>query len=135
MERRWTPLAVWAAMLGVFTAIQFVFSTNPYYWASLGGSAVATALLAGYYLWRPPLRAAEYVPDSSYATVAVAAGAAIAVIGVPLGLWLSPPRPRPPAARAGGGGGRAGGRGGRGGGGGRPRPCWGGPAPPPRGRP
>jgi hypothetical protein len=91
MERRWTPLAVWAAMLGVFTAIQFVFSANPYYWATLGGSAVATALLAGYYLWRPPLRAAEYVPDSSYATVAVAAGAAIAVIGVPFGLWLSLP--------------------------------------------
>src|SRR3954447_455098 len=100
MERRWTPLAVWAAMLGVFTAIQFIFSTNPYYWATLGGSAAATALLARYYLWPPPLRAAfslrrrplrpaEYVPDSSYATVAVAAGAAIAVIGVPFGLWLS----------------------------------------------
>ena len=88
MQRRWTPLLVWATMLAAFTAIQFIFSTNPYYWALLGGAALATALLAGYYLWRPPLRAAQYVPDSSYATVAVAAGGAIAVVGVPFGAWL-----------------------------------------------
>jgi hypothetical protein len=88
MHRRWTPLLVWAAMLAVLTAIVFVFSVNPYYWALHGAAAVATALLAGYYLWRPPLRPAEYVPDASYATVAVAAGAAIAVIGVPFGPWL-----------------------------------------------
>src|SRR4051794_41652958 len=132
MERRWTPLAVWAAMLGVFTAIQFVFSTNPYYWASLGGSAVATALLAGYYLWRPPLRAAEYVPDSSYATVAVAAGAAIAVIGVPLGLLLSLPRPRPLALGLGGGVPQLRAERGRGGGWRWPRSRLGWPPPPPR---
>jgi hypothetical protein len=88
MQSRWTPLLVWAALLGTLTSLQFVFSANPYYWATLGGAALATALLAGYYLWRPPLRAAEYVPDSSYATVAVAGGAAIAVIGVPFGAWL-----------------------------------------------
>jgi len=82
------PLLVWAAMLAVFTTIQFVFSTNPYYWGLLGGAALATALLAGYYLWRPPLREAEYVPESSYATVAVAAGLAVTVVGVPFGAWL-----------------------------------------------
>ena len=88
MHRRWMPLLVWAAMLAALTAIQFVFSTNPYYWATLGGTAVATAAFAVYYLWRPPLREAEYVPDSSYATVAVALGAAVAVAGVPFGPWL-----------------------------------------------
>jgi peptidoglycan/LPS O-acetylase OafA/YrhL len=88
MQRRWTPLLVWAGLLAGLTCLQFVFTTNPYYWATLGGAALATALLAGYYLWRPPLRAEEYVPDSSYATVAVAVGAAIAVVGVPFGPWL-----------------------------------------------
>jgi hypothetical protein len=88
MHRRWTPLLVWAAMLAALTAIQFIFSTNPYYWATLGGAALATVLFAAYYLWRPPLREAEYVPDSSYATVAVAIGAAVAVAGVPFGPWL-----------------------------------------------
>ncbi len=88
MSRRWTPLLVWAGLLGGLTALQFVFSTNPYYWATLGGSAVATAAIAGYYLLRPPLRALEYVPELSYATVAVAAGGSIAVIGVPFGPWL-----------------------------------------------
>lgn len=84
----WTALLVWAGMLAGLTVLQFVFSTNPYYWATLGGAALATALFSGYYLWRPPLREAEYVPDSSYATVAVAAGFAIAVVGVPFGPWL-----------------------------------------------
>jgi hypothetical protein len=88
MHRRWTPLLVWAAMLAVLTSIQFIFSTNPYYWATLGGSALAVALIAGYYVWRSPLGEAEYVPDSSYATVAVAAGTAIAVVGIPFGPWL-----------------------------------------------
>ena len=88
MNRRWTPLLLWAAMLGAFAALVFVFSTNPYYWGFLGGAATVTALLAGYYLWRPPLQPVEYVPEVSYATVAVAAGASIAVIGVPFGPWL-----------------------------------------------
>jgi hypothetical protein len=81
-------LLVWAAMLAVFVAIQFVFSTNAYYWGLLGGAAVATAAIAGFYLLRPPLRPVEYVAEVSYATVAVAAGAAIAVIGIPFGAWL-----------------------------------------------
>ena len=86
--RAWVALLVWAAMLAALTAIQFVFSANPYYWATLGGSALATALFAGYYLWRPPLRGAEYVPELSYGTVAAAAGFAVAVVGVPFGPWL-----------------------------------------------
>jgi hypothetical protein len=81
-------MLVWAGMLAVFVAIQFVFSTNGYYWGLLGGAAAATAAIAGYYLLRPPLRPVEYVPEVSYATVAVAAGAAIAVIGIPFGAWL-----------------------------------------------
>jgi len=88
MQRRWTPLLVWAGMLAALTCIQFIFSTNPYYWATLGGAAVAAGLFAAYYLWRPPLQVEEYVPESSYATVAVAAGAAVAVAGVPFGPWL-----------------------------------------------
>jgi hypothetical protein len=81
-------LLVWAGMLGVFVAIQFVFSTNAYYWGLLGGAAAATAAIAGYYLLRPPMRPVEYAPEVSYATVAVAAGGAIAVIGIPFGAWL-----------------------------------------------
>jgi hypothetical protein len=88
MHRRWTPLAVWAAMLGAAIALMFVFSTNPYYWATLGGAAVATAGLAGYYFWRPAAGRVEHVPELSYPTVAVAAGTAIAVVGVPFGPWL-----------------------------------------------
>jgi hypothetical protein len=86
--RGWLALLVWAGLLGVFVSIQFVFSTNPYYWGLLGGAAAATALIACYYLLRPPLEPVEYVPDTSYATVAVAAGGAIAVIGIPFGAWL-----------------------------------------------
>jgi hypothetical protein len=91
MHRRWTPLAVWALMLGGTTALVFVFTVNAYYWALLGGAAAATALLAAYYLWRPPLAPVEYVPELSYGTLAVAAGLATTVIGIPFGLWLSLP--------------------------------------------
>jgi hypothetical protein len=86
--RGWAALLVWAGMLGVFVAIQFVFSSNAYYWGLVGGAAAATAAIAGYYLLRPSLRPVEYVPEVSYATVTVAAGGAIAVIGVPFGAWL-----------------------------------------------
>jgi hypothetical protein len=88
MSGRWVPLLVWAGLLAALTCLQFVFAVNPYYWATLGGSAAATALIAGYYVLRPPVRPVEYVPDTSYATVAVGAGAAIAVIGIPFGPWL-----------------------------------------------
>jgi hypothetical protein len=81
-------LLVWAGMLAVFVAIQFVFSSNAYYWGLLGGAAAATAAIAGYYLLRPPMRPVEYAPEVSYATVAVAAGGAVAVIGIPFGAWL-----------------------------------------------
>jgi hypothetical protein len=91
MRSRWMPLAVWALMLGGTTALVFVFTVNAYYWGLLGGAAAATALLAAYYLWRPPLAPVEYVPELSYATLAVAAGLATAVIGIPFGLWLSLP--------------------------------------------
>jgi hypothetical protein len=88
MRRRWTPLAVWALMLTGTTALVFVFTVNAYYWGFLAGAAVVTALFAAYYVWRPPLAPVEYVPELSYASVAVAAGLAIAVIGVPFGPWL-----------------------------------------------
>jgi hypothetical protein len=88
INRGWAALLVWAAMLAGLTAIQFIFSTSPYYWATLGGAALATALFAGYFLWRPPLRGDEYVPESSYGTVAAATGFAVAVAGVPFGPWL-----------------------------------------------
>ena len=65
MHRRWTPLFVWAAMLAVLTAIVFIFSTNPYYWALHGGAAVATAALAGYYIWRPLGSAAAVAGSAS----------------------------------------------------------------------
>lgn len=88
MRRRWTPLAVWALMLAGLTTLQFVFAANAYYWATLGASALATGLFAAYYLWRQPLAPVEYVPELSYGTVAIATGAAVAVIGVPFGPWL-----------------------------------------------
>jgi hypothetical protein len=88
MHRRWTALAVWALLLAGLTLLQFVFTISEYYWATLGGSAAAVAAFAAYYLWRPPLAPVEYVPESSYATLAVGAGAAVAVIGVPFGPWL-----------------------------------------------
>jgi hypothetical protein len=88
MRRRWSPLAVWALMLAGTSALVFVFTVNAYYWGFLAGAAALTALFAAYYVWRPPLEPVEYVPELSYATVTVAAGLAIAVIGVPFGPWL-----------------------------------------------
>jgi hypothetical protein len=81
----WSVIALWAALLALWTAVQLLFSPDAIMLALLGGAAVGVALLALIARReRPPRREAA---DISPATVLTALGAATLVSGAELGTW------------------------------------------------
>ena len=89
MKRDFTTLFVWGAFLAGLTAAQFVFFSEAYSYWLLGGAALVVFLVGVYVLWfrwrEPPVRR---VPDSSYSTLLLGVGGAIAVVGTAFGPWL-----------------------------------------------
>jgi hypothetical protein len=82
-------VALWAAMLAVLTAVQFLFGDLD--WLTpvlLGAAAAGTLLLAGWLAVGRERDAPVVVPELSFSTTAVAAGVAGMVVGSELGLWL-----------------------------------------------
>jgi asparagine N-glycosylation enzyme membrane subunit Stt3 len=82
--RPWVVFAFWAVLLGVWTALQLLFSPPLLTLALLGGAAVGVALLALIARRERPARPA---PDLSPATVVLALGAGVLVSGAELGTW------------------------------------------------
>ena len=81
----------WGLLLGVLLALQFLFPTDMPSWELTAGAAGATLLLAlGLYRYRRRPAAPDEVPaaETSYSTVAAAAGAAVAIMGSAFGAWL-----------------------------------------------
>lgn len=90
MRAEWIVTLVWGLLLGGLLALQFLFPTHVESWELAGGAAGLTLLLAvALYPYR---RRAEplvrRIPDTSYSTVAAAAGASIAIMGFAFGAWL-----------------------------------------------
>ena len=89
MIRPGLVLAGWAAMLALLALVLALFSPPQYAWAFLAGAALALAPLGAIMLMpgrgRQGRRA---LPDTSLPTVAVAAGIALAVVGLAAGIWL-----------------------------------------------
>jgi hypothetical protein len=85
---RW--VALWAAMLIVFTAGMFAFGRlSAFSPLLLGGTAAGTlalALLAARL--DAPRRTALAVPDVSFGTVVLAAGVSLLVGGTEVGTWM-----------------------------------------------
>jgi hypothetical protein len=89
LNREFVAVLVWALFLAGLTAAQLVFMREAYSYGLLGGAALATLILALFLLARRrPGDGERFVPDLSYATVALGVGAAAAVIGTPFGTWL-----------------------------------------------
>jgi energy-converting hydrogenase Eha subunit A len=82
--RPWQIIAFWAALLGLWTAVQVFFSPSLVTLALLGGAALAVALLAVLVTRERPVRDP---PDLSPATPLLALGAATLVSGAELGTW------------------------------------------------
>jgi hypothetical protein len=94
LKRDFAAVLLWALFLAGLTVAQLVFMDETYSYGLLGGAALATLLLGVFLFARRRRGLGEgqrFVPDLSYATVAVGLGAAGAVVGAPLGLWLSLP--------------------------------------------
>ena len=90
LKRDFAAVLVWALFLAGLTAAQFAFMAESYSYGLLGGAALATLVL-GLFLFARRWRRDEgerFVPDLSYATLAVGLGGAAAVIGTPFGAWL-----------------------------------------------
>ena len=82
-------VALWAGMLAVFTAVQFLFSGLD--WLTpvlLGWAAAGTLGLAAVVALGGEPAGPRAVPDHSAATVAVAGGVAAMVLGAEAGPWL-----------------------------------------------
>jgi MYXO-CTERM domain-containing protein len=91
VRAEWAVTLAWGLLLAALLALQFLFPTQLTTWELTGGAAGATLLLAlvlyGLRRRRAEPRALE-VTDTSYATVAAALGAAIAIMGSAFGKWL-----------------------------------------------
>jgi hypothetical protein len=90
MRAEWIVTLGWALLNGALLALQFLFPTHVESWETTGGVVGALLLFAaGLYAFRrrgePAVRR---VPDTSYATVAAALGALIALVGFAFGPWL-----------------------------------------------
>jgi hypothetical protein len=90
LRRDFAAVLVWAFFLTGLTLAQLAFMHETYSYGLLGGAALGTFLLGLFLLVRRRAAAEgeRYLPDLSYSTVALGLGAAGAVVGVPLGLWL-----------------------------------------------
>ena len=91
LRRDFAAVLVWSLFLAGLTAAQLVFMRETYSFGLLGGAALATVLL-GVFLFARRERAVgdgqRFVPDLSYATVALGLGVAAVAVGVPFGTWL-----------------------------------------------
>ncbi len=92
MRRAAVVLLVWGLWLAVLTGAQAVFAPKL---IQVGIPAVASAacLLAGLVLWvldvhGAPGEGPRLLTDSSFATVALVVGLALALLGAGFGLWL-----------------------------------------------
>jgi uncharacterized membrane protein YhaH (DUF805 family) len=81
----WAVVALWAALLAVWTLVGLVFSPEPIVVILLGGTAVAVAALA--LVARAAHARGREAPDLSPATVLVALGVAALLSGTELGPW------------------------------------------------
>lgn len=92
MRREFQPALVWGLFLAGLTGAQFVFFAEGYSYWLLGGAAAVTVAIASY-LARVRSREADAraVPDTSYATMLLALGGALAAVGSAFGPWLWEP--------------------------------------------
>jgi hypothetical protein len=91
LRREFAAVLVWAMFLAGLTAAQLVFMRETYSYGLLGGAALATVLLGLFLFARREGAVGEgqrFLPDLSYATVAVGLGVAAVAVGVPFGAWL-----------------------------------------------
>jgi hypothetical protein len=93
MRRSALPNLAWAALLAASTGLLWAFTPTWVPLALLGGSAALT-LLVGLYLAARPARSEDEdeerdIPDVSLATVGLAAGIAVAGLGLVAGAWLA----------------------------------------------
>lgn len=81
---------IWTGFLGALTGL-LVGLADDWLPVLLAAASTAASLALAAWLWarRPLQRASFLVPDSSYATMAVALGAGGALAGVAWGLWLT----------------------------------------------
>jgi hypothetical protein len=97
MRRAAVVLVFWGCLLGVWTLLFLAFLHTTYHTRpiepELLGSAAAATLVAGVVIWQLDVRRRrasgyETVTSDSIATVPLAVGLAMALIGANFGLWL-----------------------------------------------
>jgi hypothetical protein len=80
----------WAAWITLLAAVLGVWSSwDTQAWAEFFGAAGLAWLIGLALAFRPGTDRARTLPDASLGTIALAAGAVLAILGALLGLWLT----------------------------------------------
>jgi hypothetical protein len=88
VSRAWVPVLIWGALLAVLATIQVVFTVHDLQIAVALGVAAGVLILGALVGAKRVPTGARLLPESSYATVAVAAGIVMVALGIVFGLWL-----------------------------------------------
>ena len=95
MRRGWAVPVAWGTILAISTAAQLPYGPSAIELAMLGGAAAA-CLLTGLVLFAlerarrgpQPVQDTALLPDLSAATVLVAIGVAVLLVGAEVGQWM-----------------------------------------------
>lgn len=88
MSRPWVPVLIWGALLAVLAAIQAAFTVRDLQISVALGIAAGVLIIGALVGVKKIPTGARLLPESSYATLAVAAGIVMVALGVIFGLWL-----------------------------------------------
>jgi hypothetical protein len=81
-------VALWGVLLAVLAVLHFAFDVRALQVGLALGAAAVVLVLGGLLAARPPHERARLLPDTSYATVALAVGVVMIGLGLLFGQWL-----------------------------------------------
>ena len=88
MSAGWAYVALWGVLLAILAVLHVAFDLRALQFGLAIGVAAVVLGLGALLAARPPREGVRLLPESSYATVALAVGAVMVGLGLIFGQWL-----------------------------------------------